>query len=88
LAVIDRFYPSSRLCRHCGRINPDLQVSDRVWHCACGVVHDRDLNAAMNIQYEGYRLLAAGHADSLNACGQPPRPPMAAGLDETGSLPL
>lgn len=57
VAVIDRFYPSSRLCRHCGTINPDLQVGDRVWRCACGVVHDRDLNAATNIQYKGYRLL-------------------------------
>lgn len=88
LAVIDRCYPSSRLCRHCGTIHPNLQLSDRVWRCACGVVHDRDLNAATNILYEGYRLLAVGHTESLNACGQPTRPPMAAGLDETGSLPL
>jgi putative transposase len=87
-AVIDRYYPSSRLCRQCGMINADLQLSDRVWRCACGVVHDRDLNAATNIQHEGYRLLAAGHADSLNAWGQSIRPLMAAGLDEPRSLPL
>ncbi|HEY1017052.1 MAG TPA: transposase [Herpetosiphonaceae bacterium] len=88
LAVIDRFYPSSRRCGQCGAINADLQLADRGWRCTCGAVHDRDLNAATNIQHEGYRLLAAGHADRRNACGQPPRPPMAAGLDEPGSLPL
>ncbi len=82
LAVINRFYPSSRLCRHCGTINPALRLSDRVWQCTCGVVHDRDLNAAANIQHEGHRLLAVGHTESQNAWGQSIRPPMAAGLDE------
>jgi putative transposase len=88
LAVIDRFYPSSRLCRQCGTINTELHLSDRLWQCACGVVHDRDLNAATNIQHEGYRLLALGHRESLNAWGQSVRPPRAAGLDEPRSLPL
>jgi putative transposase len=60
LVVIGRFFPSSRLCPTCGAINSDLTLADREWMCACGAVHDRDLNAAHNIRYEGLRLLLAG----------------------------
>jgi putative transposase len=60
LAVIGRFFPSSRLCGACGAINGDLALADRVWTCGCGVTHDRDLNAARNIRDEGLRLLLAG----------------------------
>ncbi|NJK43754.1 MAG: IS200/IS605 family element transposase accessory protein TnpB [Pleurocapsa sp. SU_196_0] len=68
--TVSRWFPSSRLCRHCGSINANLQLSDRVWTCACGVEHDRDLNAAQNIRVEGLNLMeAAGQTDSLNACG-------------------
>jgi putative transposase len=57
LAVIGRFFPSSRLCPACGAINADLRLSDRVWRCDCGASHDRDLNAARNVRHEGLRLL-------------------------------
>ena len=68
LAVIGRFYPSSRLCRACGTVNADLTLNDRVWTCACGAAHDRDVNAAENIRYEGLRLLLAeGYPESQNA---------------------
>lgn len=70
LAVIDRFFPSSRLCRGCGAINAALTLSDRRWICDCGMVHDRDLSAAVNIRDEGLRILAAGHADKQNARGR------------------
>jgi len=46
---VDRFFPSSRLCRRCGCINTALTLADRTWACACGVIHDRDANAAGNI---------------------------------------
>ncbi|MFC9897568.1 RNA-guided endonuclease InsQ/TnpB family protein [Nocardia sp. NPDC127579] len=59
---VDRFFPSSRLCSVCGRIDGPKPLSVREWACACGTVHDRDLNAAKNI-------LAAGRAERLNACG-------------------
>jgi len=49
LVKIDKWFPSSRLCRECGAINTALTLSDRVWTCSCGVVHDRDENAAGNI---------------------------------------
>lgn len=58
---IDRWFPSSKLCSCCGFKNKELELKDREWACAgCGVVHDRDLNAAVNIEVEGRRLLAIG----------------------------
>ena len=55
---IDRFYPSSKLCSDCGYKKDDLQLSDREWVCPdCGVVHDRDINAAKNILNEGKRII-------------------------------
>ena len=51
---IDRFYPSSKTCGCCGYKNEDLTLGDRTWTCPqCGTVHDRDLNAAINILSEG-----------------------------------
>lgn len=61
VSVIDRFYPSSKTCSACGAVNGDLNLRDRRWTCAgCGAAHDRDLNAARNIEREGLRLLAEG----------------------------
>jgi len=73
LIVIERFFPSSRLCRNCGAINDTLTLSDRQWTCDCGMVHDRDRSAAINIRDEGLRILAEGHSDSQNARGRPVR---------------
>src|SRR5690606_12412713 len=68
LAVIDRYFPSSRLCRECGTINTALTLSERIWTCECGAVHDRDLNAARNIRAEGIRRIpvAVGHTETQN----------------------
>ncbi len=44
LAVVDRWYPSTRLCRECGALNA-VTLADRVWRRGCGAEHDRDLNA-------------------------------------------
>ncbi|MCX5328007.1 RNA-guided endonuclease TnpB family protein [Streptomyces sp. NBC_00140] len=65
LVVIDRFFPSSKLCGNCGTVRGKLPLNVRVWTCVCGAVHDRDVNAARNI-------LAAGLAAS--ACGDGVRP--------------
>lgn len=50
LIEADRFYPSSKTCSHCGNIKRDLKLKDRVYRCPeCGLVIDRDLNAAINL---------------------------------------
>ena len=47
---VDRFFPSSRLCSGCGKKHKNLTFNIRQWVCvACGVIHDRDTNAAINI---------------------------------------
>lgn len=60
VAVIDRFYPSSKRCSECGRINDDLKLGHRFWDCPCGAHHDRDINAARNIKAAGLAVLASG----------------------------
>jgi putative transposase len=75
-AAVDRWYPSSKKCSACSAINQELTLEDRTWKCRCGVQHDRDINAAVNIRFEGLRLLTAGHAESLNARGLNVRLPL------------
>jgi putative transposase len=53
---VDRFFPSTRMCSDCGRINDKMALNVRAWHCPCGSTHDRDVNAAKNVK-------AAGQAD-------------------------
>ena len=54
LHVIDRWYPSSKTCSKCGAVKAKLSLSERVFHCdGCGLVMDRDLNAAVNIKVAG-----------------------------------
>jgi putative transposase len=56
---IDKFFPSSRKCSapDCSYVNKALELSDREWVCPeCGVTHDRDVNAAINIRNEAVRL--------------------------------
>jgi putative transposase len=69
LIVVDRFYPSSRLCNICGAINDRLTLSDREWDCDCGTHHKRDFLAACNLRDEGLRILAVGQTERLNAQG-------------------
>lgn len=60
VVFIDRFYPSSKTCSVCGYKKQDLRLSDREWVCPnCGTKHDRDINAAMNILFEGQRMHTA-----------------------------
>src|SRR3989440_8459924 len=66
LVRIDKWYPSSKRCFDCGHILDSLTLDVREWTCPeCGVVHDRDINAAKNV-------LAAGLA--VAACGEAVRP--------------
>jgi putative transposase len=55
---LDRYFPSSKLCSSCGHLLEELPLSIREWDCpACGVHHDRDINAAINIKKAGQYLL-------------------------------
>lgn len=66
LLVVDRWFPSSKTCSACGRVEESMPLSQRKWQCPqCGEQHDRDINAAKNI-------LAAGRV--VNACGGDIRP--------------
>lgn len=59
IVFVDRFYPSSKTCNHCGYINKTLKLSDRQWICPdCGEIIERDYNAALNIRDEGIRLIS------------------------------
>jgi len=71
LAVINRWYPSSKTCPVCGTIHDALTLSDRVWTCeCCETCHDRDLIAAVNIRREGLKqMVAVGHTETQNAGG-------------------
>lgn len=58
LVVIDKWYPSSKMCHHCCSINEALTLADRHWTCpTCKTKLDRDINAAINIKNEGCRIL-------------------------------
>lgn len=59
---VERFYPSSKTCSHCGYINQKLDLKDREWDCAsCNTKSiKRDLNAAINIKREGASSLRLG----------------------------
>lgn len=51
---VPQFEPTSKTCSECGAINQELKLSDRQWVCkSCGVLHDRDYNAAKNIRAVG-----------------------------------
>ena len=51
LRVVDRFYPSSKICHCCGSVKSDLRLSDRTYHCdECGYTEDRDYNASLNLR--------------------------------------
>ena len=64
LHVIDRWHPSSKTCSNCGTVKAKLSLSERVYHCdGCGLVIDRDVNAAINIQ------VAGSAPETLNARG-------------------
>ena len=58
---VGRFYPSSQLCHSCGYKFKDLTLDITKWKCPkWSTLHDRDINAAINIRDEGIRLLSSG----------------------------
>jgi putative transposase len=72
--MVDRYFPSSKMCNACGALQDRLTLSDREWTCDCGAHHKRDVLAACNIRDEGLRILAVGYPESRNAQGDTVRP--------------
>jgi putative transposase len=60
LVVVDRWFPSSKLCSTCGALAERMPLNVRKWTCRCGQAHDRDINAARNILAEGLSVIACG----------------------------
>ena len=85
-AKTGRWEPTSQVCSACGAKDGPKPLHVREWTCGeCGTVLDRDVNAAVNIRRLGQ--VAAGRAETLNACGGQVRPPATvAQALETGSL--
>jgi putative transposase len=61
LVKIDRWFPSSKRCGHCGHVVDKLSLDVREWVCPeCGTHHDRDINAAQNILAAGLAVIVCG----------------------------
>ncbi|MER3403466.1 MAG: transposase, partial [Armatimonadota bacterium] len=86
LVEADRFWPSSRTCSGCGAVKPDLPLWERTFRCdACGLVLDRDENAARNLAALAAAVAGSGQ-ETQNARGRDVRPTLASAVpDETGS---
>ena len=58
---VDQWFPSSKTCSNCREKAREMSLSVRAWNCeACGAVHDRDVNAALNILAVGQAAIARG----------------------------
>ena len=79
LVKLDQWFASSKTCHCCGHKMPEMPLKAREWKCpGCNANHDRDVNAAINIQHKGItELMAAGHV--VKAHG---------GLRKSGSVPV
>lgn len=76
VTVADVWYASSKTCSTCGQVKAKLDLSERVFECqSCGLVLDRDLNAAKNLDSLNPSV-AASTAETLNACGREVSPEM------------
>lgn len=64
LVVADRWFPSTKTCSGCGNVQ-DMPLSKRVYECECGLIIDRDVNAALNLC-----SIAESASEILNACGE------------------
>ena len=66
LVKVDRWYASTKTCHVCGRKEQDIDLGTREWTCpVCGTRHQRDKNAAKNIEAEGRRIFSVFYAEWL-----------------------
>jgi len=82
LVIADRWFPSSKTCSGCGAVKPKLSLSERTYICtACGLILDRDLNAAINLARLVERTVAGSGPETINGRGadRKTRPRLAGG---------
>ena len=85
LIVADRWFPSSKRCHMCGNVKEELSLSERTYVCeACGLVEDRDVNAAINL--EQYPRLV-GNLTPVDTRTKVRRPKRASSVVEAGTNP-
>ena len=65
LVQADRWFPSTKLCSGCGQVREQVPLNVRTYSCDCGLVLDRDLNAARNLK----QVAAASSAEAQNGRG-------------------
>lgn len=66
--VIDKWYPSSKLCSNCHYKYNELSLNEREWKCPqCGTIHSRDYNASINIKNEGERIVGIRYPELMLA---------------------
>ena len=61
--VVDRFFPSTKMCPSCGAINEGITLSDRVFACGCGYTEDRDVKAAKTMLFAGKHIMSCTLAE-------------------------
>ena len=82
LTIVDRWYPSSQLCSNCGESGGRKELDVREWECLyCNTVHDRDINAAINLRDAG------GLSESKNGRGSKCKTTVVAVCDEPSTTP-
>ncbi|MGC8683041.1 MAG: zinc ribbon domain-containing protein, partial [Athalassotoga sp.] len=68
LVKVGKWYPSSKTCSVCGYEKAELSLNEREWECPnCHTIHDRDINAAINIKHQGLHML--GYDENRGAHG-------------------
>lgn len=87
LTQIGRFLPSSKTCSQCGCVKDELSLSERLYNCSgCGIILDRDTNAAINVQKWGIIALNTAGTAGINDCGESSNGGMGAPVPSYGSL--
>ena len=82
---VDRWFPSTKTCSECGAVRPNMDLSERTFIChSCGVMLDRDLNAALNLR-NAESCPASGRGAEIRPCGQC-RPAAAVNRQETAVI--
>ncbi|MEO3856216.1 IS607 family element RNA-guided endonuclease TnpB [Acrocarpospora sp. B8E8] len=89
LVVAGRWFASSKTCSGCGAVKAKLALSERTYTCTtCGLIVDRDVNAALNLASLVKRTVAGSGPETLNGCGADRKTSLAEAGGREASTPL